>query len=314
MEGLLKEILEIPKAVDTCYRKNKGIKLPEGVFYLGMGASYCAALTLFYCGKNINPQIASEYYYLSNKTLPLGVLISQSGETSEIIWAQDYFKRIIAITNNPSSALGKAKKSQKTINLFAGEENFSSTKTFINTLIVLYLGLGIDPLLGINAVEENFDNFKKQTKKQAEEIFKYITFRQVKGLYIIGSGPNIGTAHQGALVLSELIKFSWTAMSVAQYDHGPKETAENTVVLILNSNGKDKKRIQSIKETLVKKSNALIIELAEKKLPEQLTPLTFIVQLDFLMNYLADCMNIKNNFQIGGKVTKVSDSMKWKPL
>lgn len=311
MEGLLKEILEIPDRAIICYQKNRGIKLPLGVPYLSMGASYYAALTLLYCGKKINPQIASEYYYYFSKNIqPLGVLISQSGESSETIWNTERFKKIIAITNNPESTLAKSKNVKRIIQLYTGEENFPSTKTYLNTLTVLYLGMGINPLRGIYAIKENFNIFETQMRRETEKISKYIISRQNKGLYIIGSGPNIGTAYEGALTLSETTKSSWIGLPIAQYEHGPIETAENAVIIILNSEGKERKRIESIKRKLKEKSNALIIELTERKLPENLSPFTFITQLNFIMNYLADYMNIKNRFKIGRKITKVSNLIK----
>lgn len=312
MKKLLEEILEIPDKARLCFQKNQGITLPANVPYLGMGASYHAALTLFYCIKAINPQISSEYYYYLSKNIqPLGVFISQSGESSETVWNLERFREVIVITNNPDSTLGQSKKAQEVLQLYAGEEKFiAATKTYINTLLILYLGLGINPLLGIQALENNFDQFQKKAKQQAEKIFTYIKSKQAKGFYIIGSGPNLGTVRQGALTMSETTKLVWFGASVAQYDHGLKETAQNSVVIFLNSNGKDKKRIEAVKKTLKTKSNALIIELAETGLSEQLSPLTFIVQLNFLMNYLADRMNIKEVYQLGSKVTTVSDTIK----
>lgn len=311
MEGLLKEISEIPERAFDCYQKNRGIKLPFGVPYLGMGASYYSPLTLFYCGKKINPGISSEYYYyLSDGIKPAGVLISQSGETSETIWASDKFRKVITITNNPCSSIGKLKKSEKNIQVCAGPEEFTSTKTYVNTLITLYLGLGTNPLKGINAIRSNFDDYKEQAKQQADKISKYIFSRRASGLYILGSGPNMGTAQEGALTLSETTKIAWTGLSVSQYDHGPKETAENSVLIVLNSGGRDKKRIDFLKKDLRNKSNALIVELSEDKLLENLSPLTLIVRLNLVMNYMADQMDIKEMFRVGRKITSVSKSIR----
>jgi len=311
MKGLLEEILDIPNRAEDCYQKNQGANLPLKVPYIGMGSSYFAALTLFYCGKDIYPQLASEYYYyLSKDTQPLGVLISQSGESSETLWNLERFENIVAVTNNPESSLARSDKLQKIFQLHAGEEKFSSTKTHINTLVVLYLGLAIDPHQGIEILKQNFSKLQNQSAEQAKEIFNYTSARHIKGLYVIGSGPNLGVAHEGALVMSETTKFSWAGMSVAEYDHGPKETADETVILILNSNGKDKKRIEAIKETLKKKSTALVIELTEEDLSEQLSPLTQVSRLYFIMNYLADHMGLEDTFDIGGKVTTVPDSIK----
>ncbi len=311
MEGLIKEIREIPEKAELCYSKNRKLKLPQKVPYIGMGSSYNAPLTLRYCGKEIYPDMASEYfYYLSLAVKPLAVLISQSGESSETVWCLDKFKKVIALTNYPSSKLGQAKPTAKIVELFAGDESYSSTKTYTNTLIALYIGLGIDPKDAVRSLANNFSAFESETKNQSQAIFKYLTANNVKGFYVLGSGPNIGTAYQGALTLSETTKLPWNGMGVAQYDHGPKETADNAVVLILDSHGRDNKRIESIRKVLEIRTGALVITIGEKSLAEELSPVTLITKVNLLMYHLAKLMKPGATFKFGSKVTKVSEKLK----
>lgn len=309
MRGLYEEILEIPVAAKRCLVKNRGLTLPSGVPYIGMGSSYYAPLTLMYCGADIFPQIASEYYYYLADKQPLGLLISQSGESSETVWNLENFHEVVSMTNNHKSSLGSADNLSKLVSLESGKENYSSTKSYVNTLVALYLGLGIDPEPAIDYVSDNFRVFETEAIETAKEIYRYLSERQVKGLYIIGSGPNYGTALEGALTLSETTKLSWVGMPVAQYDHGPKETADDTAVIILNSHGKDKNRIEALKKTLGS-SSACVIELKESVIGEKLSPFPFITRLNFIMNYLADEMKVGETFTLGGKVTTVDDSAK----
>jgi glutamine---fructose-6-phosphate transaminase (isomerizing) len=240
MKDLDAEVEEIPAKAALCYEKNKNIKLPFGVPYIGMGASYDAALTLFYLGKDILPYIASEYHsYIAKNAQPLGVFISQSGETSETLWAAEQFTEYIAITNHAESQLGRAEKAKQVFELHAGAEGFSSTKTYINTLITLYSGLGIDAKRAVDVLQERWAELKERAIKAAEQAAGYSDGKIISGRYVLGSGPNVGTARQAALVLSETTRLAWNGMPVAQYDHGPKETAENSVVVVLNSNGKE---------------------------------------------------------------------------
>ncbi len=276
-----------------------------------MGSSYFAPLTLYYCGAEINPLIASEYYYyLSGQIQPQGVLLSQSGESSETVWNLEKFEGVVSITDQPSSSLGNAANVKQLVELKSGPEQYSSTKSYINTLIVLYQGLGIDCAPAVEALAANFTSLEAQGQDAARGIAQYTGNRVAKGLYVIGSGPNIGTAYQGALTLSETTKLSWIGMPVAQYDHGPKETAEDTVVIILNSHGKDEKRIRSLASTLQANSNALIVELEEREITEELSPITLVAKLNWLMNYLADELGAGDTFKLGGKVTRVGDSAK----
>jgi len=142
-----KEISEIPFNAELCYNKNKGIILPENVPYLGMGSSNVATTVFRYLGINIYPEVAADYYnYLVKYKDPEnGVLVSQSGESSETLWCADHFKSYTAIVNGTENPLGKHKNCKAVIDLVSGEEDLLPSKTYINTLLVLYLGFGFDP-------------------------------------------------------------------------------------------------------------------------------------------------------------------------
>ncbi len=309
MKGLYKEIQEIPQRAQECLEANQGLKLPTDVPYIGMGSSYYAPLTLLYCGKSIEPYIASEYYYYLRSKQPTGVLISQSGESSETVWNLENFEQVTSLTNNPGSSLATAPNVKQVVELHSGDEAYSSTKSYVNTLIALYLGLGIDPAPAVEALHTRFSELETSAKADADRITAYLGSRAVKGLYIIGSGPNHGTALEGALTLSETTKLTWVGMPVAQYDHGPKETANDTVVVMLNAHGQDQKRIEAVKANLQNNSNALIVEL-EEPLPESLSPIPLITRLNFIMNYLADGLQVDDTFEFGSKVTTVDESAK----
>ncbi len=309
MRGLYEEIQEIPQRAQDCLEANRELKLPTNVPYIGMGSSYYAPLTLLYCGKSIQPYIASEYYYYLEGKQPAGVLISQSGESSETVWNLENFEQVTSLTNNNQSSLATAPNVRQVVELHAGDEAYSSTKSYVNTLIALYLGLGVDPTPAVEALKTRFRELETLAKADAERIATYLVSRAVKGFYIIGSGPNHGTALEGVLTLSETTKLTWVGMPVAQYDHGPKETANDTVVVVLNAHGKDQKRIEAVKANLESNSNALVVEL-EAATPEMLSPIPLITHLNFVMNYLADSLQVDDTFKLGGKVTTVAESVK----
>ena len=104
MNRMYEEIEEIPeKAYEIL-----GLPinpLPLQVPYLGMGSSYFAPLAFKYMGIEIQPEIASEYFnYLSfHKKKPLGVILSQSGKSSEALWCTQLFEQYIAISNYPKN-------------------------------------------------------------------------------------------------------------------------------------------------------------------------------------------------------------------
>lgn len=331
MKGLIEEISDIPKYARDCYEfysKNE-ITLPQdSTLYIGMGSSYYAPLTLSFCGANIQPEMASEYYYykfpyqqqqkqsqssqLEKSKSSIGVLISQSGASSETVWTLECFDSIVAITNEEKSPIGSSPKTKNVHIMKSGIEKCSSTKTYMNTLIILYMGFKINPEPGIVLIEKNLEKFKSECQALSTMIFAYMKKHVVKGRIIIGSGPNIGTAHQASLTFSETTRELWSSMTIAQFDHGPKECSDNNILILLNGKGKDANRINQVKTLILKNQNEntnapLVIELIEDQVSENLSPIPFNLKLNLIMNYLGDLMlnGEEFSYKIGGKVTLV---------
>lgn len=303
---MLKEIKEIPDQAEKILYSTKNIKLPFDVPYIGMGSSYYSAMTMYYLGLPVQPSRASEYYnYLSHKKVKdLGVLISQSGRSSEVIWCRDLFKKFYAITNVLKSPLCVATNLERVFPILAGKEQSSSTKTYINTLITLYNGLGVDPTLAVEALRGKMYEYEKWGNETAGLIYELIVNDTYKGSYIIGNGPNIGTAHQAAHILSESTKYPFIGMSVSEYDHGPKETAKDSVVIVIKSNGVSYRRTNILFDK-VENAGAHVFYYEDKDVPEALSPITSAVPLMFMTYYLSKLLKIKKPFTVGSKITEV---------
>ena len=300
------EIYEIPFRAELCYIKNKGIILPENVPYLGMGASYIASCVFKSIGVKIFPEMASEYYYYLHRysNYENGVLVSQSGLSSDTLWCATHFKSFVNISNNPDSTLSKLPHCSKTISLHAGKEYLIPTKTYINTLLVMYLGFGFDPLPVLEIYKNRIVEFKKIGVEMAGLIYKRIKKNKLNGIYILGNGPNFATAQHASLVISEITKKPVLAMTCAQYDHGHKETARNSVVIAINHfENVSYERTNQLLRT-VKKSGGEVFELNTALTEEQYSPLTFSIPFFFASEFLAQKLNITNPFEIGNKITK----------
>jgi glucosamine--fructose-6-phosphate aminotransferase (isomerizing) len=306
MKKMLSEILEIPEKAWYCHEKTKDLSLLHNVPYLGMGSSHDACLTLKYAGKNIKPEIASEYFnYISpGKVSPLGVLISQSGESSETLWCRELFKEYVAITNETESSLAKATNVKEVIPLFAGSEEYSATKTYINTLVILYNGFGIDIQPALENLDTNIELYREWGERTAGELASYIRKEKVNGYCFTGSGPNIATAFQGALTFGETTKLSTAGMALSQYDHGPKETSPGSIVFLIRTNGPSLERTDKLAAVL-SNAGAMVITVEEISLPEILSPFTTIVKINFLSYYLAIELGVSGTFNVGGKITRV---------
>lgn len=301
---MLNEILEIPYRAELALKEAQSIRLPEDVPYLGMGSSYYAPLALYFQGFKIQPALASDYHYYLSESMSneSGVLISQSGKSTEVLWCARYFKKITGISNEMFSPLMQSPLLIEKISMLAGDEKYSSTKTYINTLIILYSGLQKDPASAIEQLKQNISKDRDWGEKIAKELAALFYTYPEKGICIVGSGSEYATARQGALILSETIKKTIVAYSLAEYDHGPKESAPNSVVIFVLTKDESYERAMILIER-VKRAGATVYIIIEDD--RSFSPILNIMPLNFLTYFLAARMGIELGFEVGGKVTEV---------
>ena len=304
MNPMKSEINEIPERALEFLKLSQSYSLPLKVPYLGMGSSYFAPLAFKYMGIPIFPEIASEYFncFSGNRKSGKAVIISQSGQSSEALWCVDLFRSYIAITNNSDSDLSKNKNVSESVSILAGSEKYSSSKTYINTLLALFKGFGFNTGKTVNILAKRMTDYEHLGEKMANNIFDLISNKKIHGIYVLGSGPNIATACEASLILSESTRLCFSGMPMAQYDHGPKETAANSIVIQILAKGKSYERSHNLTHTIVD-SGAHVLTVEEPDVDENLSVLHNIVPFNYLAYYLAQKLNISETFVVGGKVT-----------
>lgn len=306
MDTMRQEILEIPLRARDIWNATLDVNLPMHVPYLGMGSSYFASLAFKYMGIPIIPEIASEYFnYICLKKQPLGVILSQSGRSSEALWCTSLFEKYIAISNDPNSKLCTSPSVKDIIPLLAGKEENSSSKTYINTLVALFKGFGMDPTPELYLLGNNMEMYDERGLSLADRIYDFLKKEKIHGIYILGSGPNTATALEAALILSESTKLNFHGLPMPQYDHGPKETAKNSIVIQILSKGKSYERAVKLSETIAA-AGAHVFTVEETEAREEFSILNNIVPFNFMAYYLSKKLNVKEIFSVGGKVTEVS--------
>ncbi len=306
MDKMFEEILEIPEKGKKLLTASPDYSLPLQVPYLGMGSSYFAPLAFKYMGIPIYPELASEYFTFLKKDqkLPQAVILSQSGRSSEALWCTDLFQNYTAITNDRNSALAQKENVNQVIDILAGEEQYSSSKTYTNTLLALFKGFGIDASGALQVLTNSMQAYQKQGEQMAREIFDLLQAGNIHGIYITGSGPNIATALQAALILSESTKRNFHGLPLAQYDHGPKETAQNSIVIQILAAGPSYERSIKLSEK-IRQAGAHVITVEEPAVSEPLSILNNIVPFNFMAYYLAQKLNAGDTFTVGRKITEV---------
>ena len=303
MNNPLQEILEIPdRAEDLLLSAN--FVLPQNVPYLGMGSSYFAALAFRFLNIQIEPEIAAEYYYcsLQNKPKSLGVIISQSGQSSEALWNLPLFERVSAITNNQQSPLAKARNVQQVVPLLAGEEKYSSSKTYVNTLLALFKGFGYNIKPVTTLLRNKMSSYDALGRSMAHELYEMITHQPFVGTYILGTGSDIATAYEAALVLSETVKLPFHGMSMAQYDHGPKETAKHSAVIMILPKKTARERCYRLQKTIAN-AGGTVLTVEDPDVSDEFSIVPNIIPFNFMSYYLAQMLGIQATFVVGNKVT-----------
>nr|WP_320022166.1 hypothetical protein [uncultured Draconibacterium sp.] len=297
------EVFEIPYRAELCYMKNKGVILPEEVPYIGMGASHIATKAFRFMGINFFPEKAAEYfnYLLKYKEPDKGVLISQSGHSSETIWCADYFKSFTAIVNDENSPLGNHQNCAKKVLLYSGVEDHIATKTYINTLLVLYLGFGFDPVEAVQALKKHQTEFEALGTEIGSIIYLKTQRKKRCCLYILGNGPNVATANIAALVLSQVMRMPVLSMSVSQYEHEFIETSKDAMVIAINHEGREYSRTKRLLKK-VNNAGAETYELSNKYVESIFSPVTLPVPFYFAAEYLSQKLKVKTLFQVGDKV------------
>lgn len=303
---MLTEILEMPQRAKEFLALSTEYSLPLRVPYIGMGSSYFAPLCFKFMGLDIYPEIASEYAnYLHKETKhPMAVLLSQSGRSTEVLWCKDLFEKYFAVTNYPDSPLCKGEAVANVVPLLAGEERYSSSKTYINTLLALFKGFGMDVNKTVKQLQENMPEYNAKGKALADTIHLRMQQKNPTGIYITGSGPNIGTALQAALILSESTKLTFTGLPMAQYDHGPKETARGSIVIQIVAKGKAYERTKALSNT-IRAAGAQVFEVEETNATENESVLHNIIPFNYMAYYLSEKLGVKETFSVGAKVTEV---------
>lgn len=298
------ELYEIPYRLDLCYQKNKGLILPEAVPYIGMGASFIALQTFPFLGVRIFPEKADEYHhYLSrHRNSGTAVLVSQSGQSTETLNCARYFSSFIGIANQEDSPLCRHANCAEAVLLHSGHEERIVAKTYLNTLLVLYLGFGFELKEVLQLHKTHLLHFEQQGTELGTFIRKSQCGLRKRFLYVLGNGVDQSAAKLAALLLGGVLQSPVAAMSVAQFDHGFNMNAKNMALIALNPAGSEHKRTQDLLR-LLRQNGAEVFELDDPMVEPVYSPLIFPMYFFFAAEYLASPFRVKSVFDLGRILT-----------
>jgi len=291
------ELYEIPYRLELCYQKNKGLILPEKVPYIGMGASYIAIEVFRYLGVPLFAANAAEYeHYLGrNRKDNTAVLVSQSGQSAETLNCARYFSSFIGIVNDAGSPLARQKNCDTAVLLHSGTEERIVSKSYLNTLLVLYLGLGFELKDVLQVHRTHLLHFEQIGIAMGALIKKSQRSWHKRFIYILGNGADNATAKLAAQVLSSVLKTPVAAVAASQFDHGFKTSPKNMLVLALNPGGAERERTQHLLQT-IGNEGAEVFEISDPIVAPVFSPLIFPMYFFFAAEYLTDPSKIKSVF------------------
>jgi len=285
---MLAEIKKIPGKTLEIFEKNQGLQLPQKVYYLGLGASYYAPLALRYCGRQIYPETATEFnhYIYQKEKFPLGILISLNSDNRAVLPLRSLFYEYIAITDNRSNEITKGDNLLLTIDMGLNDDHYRSSLPYLLLLITLYQGLGLNCFPAIEYIRKDFDFYEAKGRLMAEEIQKFFLKDSTNGIYILGNGPNVATAKQAAMMLTNVTNRHFVGMSLSHFEQMFKDNLRDRLVIIINDNGPVKEIAFRLGEK-IKEEESRCIFVEEIDLTWLYTPINLILPFDFAGYYIS---------------------------
>jgi glucosamine--fructose-6-phosphate aminotransferase (isomerizing) len=204
---------------------------------VGMGASYhCALLGAHFLerrGVAATALEASEVLYQDRSPLEQAsalVYISQSGASGEVgplLDRRPAGTPLIALTNDDDSPL--ARRADVVLPLLAGDEQTVATKTYLNSLALLWLlaarwSAEADAEAALQAAHARVSALVAEHAATARWWVERLG--SAKSLVFLGSGPQAVTARHGAMMAMEWLKVPALSATLGAFRHGPLEIAE----------------------------------------------------------------------------------------
>lgn len=251
MGTYLEDILSQPQQLQTALAVYTGSDVRRSLetihkmefselIFAGMGSSHFCALSanVYLAGHGIRSQVISagellHYEYGRIKTDTLLCLISQSGESAEIVRLLKKLPddiQVIAITNNPESTLGK--RGNVTLPLCVSDEKSVTTRTYLASVCLTLL-------IAFTMTGEDMDEVFKELRKVYGEMGQYLEDFECntkkladfslnsKEINVMGRGYAITAVRAGALFFREVARYGTTDFDSAEFRHGPMETVDD---------------------------------------------------------------------------------------
>ncbi len=261
---MIKEIYEEPSAVERALLELKTsqsskvkamagmINTARRVLFLASGTSYHASLIGAYLlsrlGYEAHAVISSEFenFSIVDKDT-LIIAVSQSGETMDLI---DVLKRVskksprvVSIVNSAYSTIYRM--SEISIDMHAGQEIcVAATKTFINTLIVLFeIARTLKNHICLDKIAEKLQHAINMNEKKCLDTAERL--KNKKDIFVLGNKISYPIAREFALKLKEICYIHAEGMMAGELKHGTIALIEDDVPVFGLIHSSNRERMES---------------------------------------------------------------------
>jgi glucosamine--fructose-6-phosphate aminotransferase (isomerizing) len=223
----------------------------RNIYLVGCGTSYHACLlgAVYFARlaqRAAIPVLAPQFIAQYGPTLTsddVGIFVSQSGETKDVLNAVDVARAagagVLGLVNVIGSSLMQV--SEISLPLACGFEiSVPATKTFTNQVIAfLYLALltGRRPLDVLNDLPELMEQTIASISPQLDRILPLV--QAWDDLYCLGYGLTYPIALEGALKLKEITYAHCEGMLSTEFKHGPLSAVQNGYPVIFLAGPED---------------------------------------------------------------------------
>lgn len=217
------------------------------IIFTGMGSSLSCALPaarhLMAHGVCAEVLETSELLYFGLETIDSStvvVLVSRSGETAEAVRALPQLLErgasVIGITNVPDSLI--ARKATCALFINSLPDRMVAVQTYSASLAVLLflaeaaLGRPLDAWSA--SFEETCALVATTIQSSIAESEDWVEFLSSAAMvYLLGRGPSMASALEGALMFNEAARIPSSALTAAHFRHGPVEVVDSSMRAII---------------------------------------------------------------------------------
>lgn len=273
------------------------VMLAPGLIVTGMGASLFAAMPLAYELPECRIVETSDLlHYRTRMCMGATVLfVSRSGESVEALKLLPVLRRmrarVIGVTNEPGSTL--ARESDHAILVNSGHDEMVAIQSYTGTMLALLLLAAVangEPLNTLRSEAEHAIARVEAALQVAETAGAYPLERIV---YVLGRGPSLASAHEGALLFHETAKFPAIPMEAGSFRHGPLEVVDAGFHAILFASQPATRDLDLHLASDLRTLGGQVELIAVEDVPPRFAPMVEIVPVQFAAMRLAEARGIR---------------------